>query len=153
MNKDKISEDMTIKEVIDTYPETAMVFMKYNVGCIGCLAASFEKVKDIATVHGIDIKALVKDLNLAVQKIISWSSVDSDHPALFYSFIFERIFTGLLVFVLFGFFKFSEEHAQDVRIIARYFPTAVSNSVDFHRWHFTKLLRKSRDDGRTGWGD
>jgi len=68
MSKDKISEDMTIKEVIDTYPETAMVFMKYNVGCIGCLAASFEKVKDIATVHGIDIKALVKDLNLAVQK-------------------------------------------------------------------------------------
>ena len=68
MNKDKISEEMTIKEVIDTYPETAMVFMKYNVGCIGCLAASFEKVKDIATVHGIDIKALVKDLNLAVQK-------------------------------------------------------------------------------------
>ena len=68
MNKDKISEEMTIKEVIDNYPETAMVFMKYNVGCIGCLAASFEKVKDIATVHGIDIKALVKDLNLAVQK-------------------------------------------------------------------------------------
>jgi hybrid cluster-associated redox disulfide protein len=68
MSKEKISEDMTIKEVIDTYPETAMVFMKYNVGCIGCLAASFEKVKDIATVHGIDIKVLVKDLNLAVQK-------------------------------------------------------------------------------------
>ena len=68
MSKEKITEDMTIKEVIDNYPETAMVFMKYNVGCIGCLAASFEKVKDIATVHGIDIKALVKDLNLAVQK-------------------------------------------------------------------------------------
>jgi len=68
MVKDKITEDMTIKEVIDTYPETAMVFMKYNVGCIGCLAASFEKVKDIATVHGIDIKALVKDLNEIVQQ-------------------------------------------------------------------------------------
>lgn len=68
MNKEEISEDMTIKEVIDNYPETAMVFMKYNIGCIGCLAASFEKVKDIATVHGIDIKALVKDLNLAIQK-------------------------------------------------------------------------------------
>jgi hybrid cluster-associated redox disulfide protein len=68
MAKAKITEDMTIKEVIDTYPETAMVFMKYNVGCIGCLAASFEKVKDIATVHGIDIKALVKDLNAIVQQ-------------------------------------------------------------------------------------
>ena len=68
ITKDKITEDMTIKEVIDNYPETAMVFMKYNVGCIGCLAASFEKVKDIATVHGIDIKALVKDLNQALKK-------------------------------------------------------------------------------------
>jgi len=68
MAQAKITEDMTIKEVIDTYPETAMVFMKYNVGCIGCLAASFEKVKDIATVHGIDIKALVKDLNEIVQQ-------------------------------------------------------------------------------------
>jgi hybrid cluster-associated redox disulfide protein len=68
MAKDKITEDMTIKEVIDTYPQTAMVFMKYNVGCIGCLAASFEKVKDIATVHGIDIKALVKDLNEIAQQ-------------------------------------------------------------------------------------
>jgi hybrid cluster-associated redox disulfide protein len=67
MSQDKISEEMSIKEVIDTYPETAMVFMKYNIGCIGCLLASFEKVKDIAVVHGIDIKALVKDLNLAVQ--------------------------------------------------------------------------------------
>lgn len=68
MSSDKISEEMTIKEVIDTYPETVKVFMNYNIGCIGCLAASFEKVKDIATVHGIDIKALVKDLNGAVQK-------------------------------------------------------------------------------------
>jgi len=63
----KITENMTIKEVIDKYPETATVFAKYNVGCIGCLAASFEKVRDIAGVHGIDIKALVKDLNEAVK--------------------------------------------------------------------------------------
>ena len=65
--KEKITADMTIKDVIDKYPQTAMVFMKYNVGCIGCLAASFEKVSDIATVHGIDAVQLVKDLNAAVQ--------------------------------------------------------------------------------------
>jgi hybrid cluster-associated redox disulfide protein len=68
MVKNKITEDMTIQEVINKYPQSATVFMKYNVGCIGCLAASFEKVKDIASVHGIDIKALVKDLNQAVEK-------------------------------------------------------------------------------------
>jgi hybrid cluster-associated redox disulfide protein len=68
MTTNKITEDMTIKEVIDTYPQTAMVFMQYNIGCIGCLAASFEKVRDIATVHGIDVKALVKDLNAIIQQ-------------------------------------------------------------------------------------
>ena len=68
MAKDKITEDMTIREVIDNYPEATMVFMKYNIGCIGCIAASFEKVKDIATVHQIDLKKLVQDLNAAVQK-------------------------------------------------------------------------------------
>jgi len=38
----KITEDMNIKEVIDKYPETVSVFAKYNMGCIGCIAASFE---------------------------------------------------------------------------------------------------------------
>lgn len=66
-SKETITEDWTIKDVIDKYPQTAMVFMKYNVGCIGCLAASFEKVRDIAAVHGIDTTQLVKDLNAALQ--------------------------------------------------------------------------------------
>jgi hybrid cluster-associated redox disulfide protein len=63
MPEDKITEDMNIKEVIDKYPETIPVFAKYNIGCIGCLAASFEKIKDIAVVHGLDVKSFVKDLN------------------------------------------------------------------------------------------
>ncbi|UCD14225.1 MAG: DUF1858 domain-containing protein [Thermoplasmatales archaeon] len=67
MAENKITEDMTIREVLEKYPETALVFSKYNIGCVGCLAASFERVKDIAAVHGTDVKALVKDLNDVVQ--------------------------------------------------------------------------------------
>ena len=63
----KITEDMTIKEVIDNYPETLAVFLKYNIGCVGCFAASFEKIKDIAGVHGTDVKSFVKDLNAAIK--------------------------------------------------------------------------------------
>ncbi|MCK4332657.1 MAG: DUF1858 domain-containing protein, partial [Thermoplasmatales archaeon] len=44
------------------------VFAKYNMGCIGCIAASFEKLNDIAAVHGVDVKTFVKDLNAAIQK-------------------------------------------------------------------------------------
>jgi hybrid cluster-associated redox disulfide protein len=68
MTEDKITKDMTIREVIEKYPETATVFAKYNIGCIGCIAASFERIKDIAGVHGTDVKAFVKDLNEAVDK-------------------------------------------------------------------------------------
>jgi hybrid cluster-associated redox disulfide protein len=64
----KITENMNIKEVIDRHPEVVSVFQKYNMGCIGCIAASFEKLSDIAVVHGIDVKKLVKDLNDAMEK-------------------------------------------------------------------------------------
>ncbi|MBS3749355.1 MAG: DUF1858 domain-containing protein [Candidatus Thermoplasmatota archaeon] len=66
MPETKITEDMNIREVIDKYPETVSVFAKYNMGCIGCIAASFESLKDIAAVHGTDVKAFVKDLNEAI---------------------------------------------------------------------------------------
>ena len=67
MADDKITENMNIKEVINKYPETVSVFSKYNMGCIGCIAASFEKIKDIAGVHGVDVKSFVKDLNSVVK--------------------------------------------------------------------------------------
>ena len=63
----KITEDMNIQEVIEKHPEVVPVFMKYNIGCVGCIAASFEKIKDIAVAHGIDVKEFVTDLNNAMQ--------------------------------------------------------------------------------------
>jgi len=68
MPSDKITEDMNIQEVIRKHPEVISVFQRYNMGCIGCIAASFEKIKDIAVVHGVDVKVFVKDLNQAVAK-------------------------------------------------------------------------------------
>ncbi len=67
MTEEKITADMNIKEVIEKYPETVPVFGKYNMGCIGCIAASFEKIKDIAGVHGVDVNSFLKDLNNAVK--------------------------------------------------------------------------------------
>lgn len=64
----EITEDMNIREVIEKHPELTAVFAKYNMGCIGCIAASFEKIKDIAAVHGIDVKQFVKELNEVMNK-------------------------------------------------------------------------------------
>ena len=67
MGENKITEKMNIREVIEKYPETVPVFSKYNMGCIGCIAASFETLSDIAAVHGIDVKAFVKELNKVIE--------------------------------------------------------------------------------------
>ena len=68
MSFEKITEDMNIREVIEKHPEVIPVFQKYNMGCIGCIAASFEKIIDIAAVHGVDTKKFVDELNEAIKK-------------------------------------------------------------------------------------
>jgi hybrid cluster-associated redox disulfide protein len=69
MSCGKITEDMNIREVIEKHPEIIPIFQKYNMGCIGCIAASFEKISDIASVHGVDVKKFVKELNDSMHKL------------------------------------------------------------------------------------
>ena len=68
MSCGEITEEMNIREVIEKHPEVTSVFAKYNMGCIGCIAASFEKIKDIAVVHGVDVKQFLKELNEVMKK-------------------------------------------------------------------------------------
>ena len=53
-------------EVIQQHPETIEVFMGAGMGCIGCAAAHFENIEQAAMVHGLDLDALMEDLNGAV---------------------------------------------------------------------------------------
>ena len=59
----KITKDMSIIEVVQRYPDTAMVFMYAGMGCLGCAAARFENIEEGALVHGIDVDKLVDALN------------------------------------------------------------------------------------------
>lgn len=61
-----ITKDMSIIEVVQQFPATIEVFRKYGMGCFGCAAARFENIEQGASAHGIDIDALIADLNKAV---------------------------------------------------------------------------------------
>lgn len=61
-----ITKDMNIEEVVNKYPETMMVFMKHGMHCIGCHISAFENIEEAAMVHGIDVNALLEDLNSVV---------------------------------------------------------------------------------------
>jgi hybrid cluster-associated redox disulfide protein len=58
-----ITKEMSIMEVVEKYPQTAAVFQNHGMGCLGCAAAHFENIDQGATAHGINIAALITDLN------------------------------------------------------------------------------------------
>ena len=66
MAEEKIIKEMKIEEILDKYPQTVEVFLKYGFHCLGCAAASFENLEEGAKAHGIDIDKLVKDLNKVI---------------------------------------------------------------------------------------
>ncbi|MHB0859262.1 MAG: DUF1858 domain-containing protein [Anaerolineae bacterium] len=63
-----ITRNMPIAEIVQKYPETVKVFLQHGLMCIGCAAARFENLEQGARAHGIDIDALEKDLNAAVEQ-------------------------------------------------------------------------------------
>ncbi len=62
-----ITKEMSIMEVVEKYPQTAAVFQRHGMGCLGCAAAHFENIDQGAAAHGIKIEALITDLNKVVQ--------------------------------------------------------------------------------------
>lgn len=62
-----ITKNMSIMEVVGKWPETAEVFMNHGMGCLGCAAARFENIEQGATAHGMDVDALMADLNKVVE--------------------------------------------------------------------------------------
>jgi len=61
-----ITRDMSIAEIVQNYPQTVRVFLSHGLMCIGCAAARFENLEQGATAHGIDVDALLGDLNEVV---------------------------------------------------------------------------------------
>ena len=59
---------MSLADIVQKYPETAEVFQKHGLHCLGCAIASFETLEQGAAAHGMDLKALLEDLNKAVEK-------------------------------------------------------------------------------------
>lgn len=63
-----ITAEMSIGEVLKKYPESLKVFLSHGLMCVGCAVARFENIRQGATAHGINVDALIKDLNEAAVK-------------------------------------------------------------------------------------
>ena len=64
-----IHKQMTIEEVVqEVSGDASSPSSDYGLGCVGCQAALFENIEQGAKVHGIDVDALIVDLNKQIQK-------------------------------------------------------------------------------------
>ncbi|HLV01072.1 MAG TPA: DUF1858 domain-containing protein [Acidobacteriota bacterium] len=48
------TEQWTVGEVLTHYPDTASVFTKLRMACVGCVMAPFESVREVAMIYGLD---------------------------------------------------------------------------------------------------
>jgi len=50
------------------YPKTAFVFIDHGLHCVGCPMADPETIEEAATLHRIDLKKFLNDLNSTIKK-------------------------------------------------------------------------------------
>lgn len=60
---EKITKDTIIADVIKINPNAGEILMSYGMHCLGCMIAHGETVGQAAEVHGIDLDAMLEELN------------------------------------------------------------------------------------------
>ena len=59
----QITRDTIIGDILDIAPETAPLFMSIGMHCLGCPTSRGETVAEACMVHGVDVDALLGELN------------------------------------------------------------------------------------------
>ncbi|MDR3288258.1 MAG: DUF1858 domain-containing protein [Peptococcaceae bacterium] len=58
-----ITKEMSIGQILKEHPQTAEVFMKMGMHCLGCPSATSESVEGAAATHGMQVAELIDRLN------------------------------------------------------------------------------------------
>lgn len=77
----KITKDMNIAQILEGHQYLVPVFFRHGLFCLGCVMAQMESVEEAALVHGIDIDALIDDLNATVEEHENSSEVTGEEQA------------------------------------------------------------------------
>lgn len=56
------TENMTVADVLEFWPETVPVFQKMKTDCVGCSMAPFDTISDVSRIYEIDLLELMAAL-------------------------------------------------------------------------------------------
>ena len=58
-----ITKDMTIQSILEHHEDIAPILLASGMHCLGCAMAHGETLEQACAVHGIDVDALVQQIN------------------------------------------------------------------------------------------
>ncbi len=70
MSRLKVTEDTTIAQLLEHYPEVAKLLKRRGLDCVPCSSRVHESVRKAAIVHGLDPQELLQE----IKKIINHSA-------------------------------------------------------------------------------
>lgn len=59
----KITKDMSLMELLQTYPGAKEVLSRHGMGCLGCMGSAMETIEGGARMHGINLNVLLAELS------------------------------------------------------------------------------------------
>jgi len=63
----KITKEMTIAQVVESFPKAAPILMGFGFHCVGCPAAQSETIEDLARNNQMNLDEFLKSLNKAIE--------------------------------------------------------------------------------------
>ncbi len=66
MVKDRHLEGLTVSEVLGRWPQAIPVFLSHRMACVGCAAAPFETVAEVAGIYGLPLEGFLDELIEAI---------------------------------------------------------------------------------------
>ena len=64
----KITESTTVHDAIKKSRNVLEVFSKYRLDCPECKGAAQDTIKNVAEINGLDLAALLRELNSCLKK-------------------------------------------------------------------------------------
>jgi hybrid cluster-associated redox disulfide protein len=65
-NPEKLSPLLTVKDLLDRYPQALPAFMRLHLLCVGCPTEAFHTLADVAREYDLDIDDLMRSIQSAI---------------------------------------------------------------------------------------
>ncbi len=100
---ERIDRNMTVKEVLDRFPETAKVFQKHNLLIVGKSCGPHEPMAFFTKAHGVEYGSFVKELEAAISERPGKVEEAEIDPSLIGDTIYQKFLkTAIIVSVTTG---------------------------------------------------